>query len=417
MPNNKRVLICTTLLPMGLLSPTTHAQGFIDDSHATLQTSNFYLNRDFREGTGISKREEWAQGFVLDFRSGYTAGTVGFGLDAIGMLGLKLDSGPDRSGTGLLPVGHDGRAPDQYSKFGVAVKAKVSKTEVKIGEMLLKYPTIASSIGRILPQTFQGGIVTSKELDGLMLTFGDINRTTLRDYSHNQSLTLVNKNRRFSGAPEADDFKLAGLDYTMNKNLVLSYQRGELDDLYTQHYLGLVHTLPLAVGSIKSDVRYYISDDSGAARAGKIDNRTLNALLSYNLGGHMAGLAYQGLSGSTAMPYVVGTDAFLTNYMMANDFMEKDERSWQARYSYDFAALGVPGLTFSTRYTKADHAHPATVAGEGREWERDTDIGYVIQQGTFKNVGVLWRNAALRSNYLRDIDENRMIISYTLPLF
>ena len=139
--------------------------------------------------------------------------------------------------------------------------------------------------------------------------------------------------------------------------------------------------------------------------------------LSYNLGGHMAGLAYQGLSGSTAMPYVVGTDAFLTNYLMANDFMEKDERSWQARYSYDFAALGVPGLTFSTRYTKADHAHPATVAGEGREWERDTDIGYVIQQGTFKNVGVLWRNAALRSNYLRDIDENRMIISYTLPLF
>lgn len=131
----------------------------------------------------------------------------------------------------------------------------------------------------------------------------------------------------------------------------------------------------------------------------------------------MAGIAYQGLSGGTAMPYVVGTDAYLTNYMMSNDFMEKDERSWQARYTYDFAALGVPGLTFSTRYTKADHANPATVAGEGREWERDTDVGYVIQGGMFKNVGVLWRNAALRSNYLRDIDENRMIISYTLPLF
>ncbi|MNC46830.1 Porin-like protein NicP precursor [compost metagenome] len=178
-----------------------------------------------------------------------------------------------------------------------------------------------------------------------------------------------------------------------------------------------MHSLPLGSGTLKTDVRYYVSDDVGNAGAGKVDNRTLNALVGYNLGGHGFGLGYQGLSGATAMPYIVGTDAYLTNYMMANDFMERDERSWQLRYSYDFAALGVPGLTFSTRYTKADHANPATVAGEGREWERDTDIGYTIQSGPLKNVAMLWRNAALRSNYLRDIDENRMIISYSLPLF
>lgn len=417
MHHNKKVLICTTLLPMGAFSNAGHAAGFIEDSHATLQTSNFYMNRDFREDPGTSKREEWAQGFVLDYKSGYTVGTVGFGLDAIGMLGIKLDSAPDRSGTGLLPVGKDGQAPDDYSKFGVAAKVKVSKTELKVGTQILKYPIIASSTGRILPQTFQGGILTAKELDNFTLTLGDINRTTLRDYSHNQSLTLVNKNKRFKAAPDADDFKLAGGDYTIGKNLTLSYQYGELENIYRQQYLGLVHSLPLGSGTLKTDVRYYLSNDVGNAGAGKVDNRTLNALVSYNLGGNGIGLGYQGLSGSTAMPYIVGTDAYLTNYMMANDFMERDERSWQLRYSYDFAALGVPGLTFSTRYTKADHANPATVAGEGREWERDTDLGYTIQSGPLKNVAVLWRNAALRSNYLRDIDENRMIISYSLPLF
>lgn len=417
MYNNKKVFICGSLLPISLFSAQDFAAGFIEDSQATLQTSNFYLNRDYREDAGISKRDEWAQGFVLDFRSGYTPGTVGFGIDAIGMLGLKLDSAPDRSGTGLLPVGHDGSAPDQYSKFGVAAKAKVSKTEFKIGEMLLKYPVIASSTGRILPQTFQGGVLTSKELDNFTFTFGDINRTTLRDYSHNQPLTLVNKNKRFNATPDADDFQLAGVDYAIGKNLVLTYQYGELADIYRQQYIGLVHSLPLSVGTIKSDIRYYISNEAGAAEAGKVDNRTLNALFSYSLGGHMIGLAYQGLSGSTAMPYVVGTDAYLTNYMMSNDFMERDERSWQLRYTYDFAAMGIPGLTFSTRYTKADHAEPATVPGEGHEWERDTDLGYVIQSGPLKNVGLLWRNAALRSSYLRDIDENRLIISYTVALF
>ena len=117
------------------------------------------------------------------------------------MLGLKLDSGPGRSGTGLLPVGDDGRAPDDYSKFGVAAKVRVSKTEVKVGTQLLKYPTIASSTGRILPQTFQGGVLTSKELDGLTLTYARIDRTTKRDYAHSEAMSLVNKNRRFSGAP------------------------------------------------------------------------------------------------------------------------------------------------------------------------------------------------------------------------
>ncbi|KIY38409.1 hypothetical protein TZ03_22700 [Pseudomonas sp. 10-1B] len=103
--------------------------------------------------------------------------------------------------------------------------------------------------------------------------------------------------------------------------------------------------------------------------------------------------------------------------MMAADFMETGERTWQLRYAYDFVALGIPGLTFSNRYNHADHANPATFGGEGREWERDTDLGYTFQSGPLKNLNVLWRNAALRSNYQRDIDENRLIVSYTLPLF
>ncbi|MFP3589610.1 OprD family outer membrane porin, partial [Paraburkholderia sp. SIMBA_055] len=84
----------------------------------------YYFNRDFRDGSAQSKREEWAQGFLFDFRSGYTPGTVGFGLDALGMLGIKLDSSPDRSGSGLLPVHDDGRAADEFSRLGLTAKVK-----------------------------------------------------------------------------------------------------------------------------------------------------------------------------------------------------------------------------------------------------------------------------------------------------
>ena len=103
--------------------------GFLAGFSATLQARNYYFSRDFSDirGPEQSRAEEWAQGFILNVRSGYTAGPVGFGLDAIGTLGIKLDSSPDRVNTGLLPVQEDGRAADDYSRLGVAVKMRLSK--------------------------------------------------------------------------------------------------------------------------------------------------------------------------------------------------------------------------------------------------------------------------------------------------
>jgi len=73
------------------------AGGFMEDATATLQARNYYFSRDFSDIEGPnqqSKAEEWGQGFILNFKSGYTQGTVGVGVDAIGMLGVKLDSSP-----------------------------------------------------------------------------------------------------------------------------------------------------------------------------------------------------------------------------------------------------------------------------------------------------------------------------------
>ncbi|WP_141766108.1 OprD family outer membrane porin, partial [Pseudomonas sp. HMSC75E02] len=119
--------VCVTAVALGIgvaaAQPAAAAEGLIEGASATLQARNYYFSRDFSDIVGPnrqSKAEEWAQGFILDFRSGYTPGPIGFGLDAIGVLGLKLDSSPERTNSGLLPVGGDGRAPDDYSRLGVA---------------------------------------------------------------------------------------------------------------------------------------------------------------------------------------------------------------------------------------------------------------------------------------------------------
>ncbi|WP_429502374.1 OprD family outer membrane porin [Pseudomonas sp. 2835] len=59
--------------------------------------------------------------------------------------------------------------------------------------------------------------------------------------------------------------------------------------------------------------------------------------------------------------------------------------------------------------------HPAAVVAgaidNGRERKRDTDITYVIQSDPLKNVSLRGRNVMFRS-----LDENRLIIGYTLAL-
>ncbi|WP_425930149.1 OprD family porin [Pseudomonas sp. NyZ201] len=417
MHNNKNIIKTLLTLSPCLATGTASAAGFIEDSKASLQTSNYYFNRDFRDGAGQSKREEWAQGFMLDLRSGYSQGTIGFGLDAMAMLGLKLDSSPDRTGTGLLPIHDDGRAADEFGRVALTAKVRVSDTELKYGTLIPKLPTLQANTGRILPQTFDGGLLTSKEMEGLTFTGARFERMTDRDSTNAVGLTLNNKNRRFRSAADGDALLIGGADYALSKQLTLGYQYAELEEVYRQHFLGLVHTLALGPGKLKSDLRYLLSEEAGAARGGRIDSGALSGLFTYSLGGHAFGLGLQKMNGSTSMPFINGTDPYLANYIQINDFAEPGERSWQVRYDYDFGAIGIPGLTFMSRYVRGDQADAATTSGGGQEWERNTDLGYVFQTGALKNVGVKWRNAAYRSSFARGADENRLIISYTLPIW
>jgi hypothetical protein len=399
------------------LSQVANAE-FIKDSKASLEARNFYFNRDFRqEGASQSKQEEWAQGFILRMNSGYTEGTVGFGVDAIGMLGFKLDSGGGTAGSGLLVPDRSGGSQDYSSDLAVAGKAKLSKSTLRVGSMQFKNQAIGSSDGRLTPQVFLGGHLLSQEIDGLTLDAGHVREVNHRNSGDFQDLAITSGGRRgiaVTGGNATDSFSFGGGNYKLTKDLSASYYYSNLEDLYKQNSFGLVHVLPLGEGqSLKTDLRYARSTDDGRSN---VDNKMLGAMLTYGLAGHSVGLGYQKMSGDTGYAYLNGTDPFLVNYVQISDFANKDEKSWQARYDFNFASIGIPGLTFMTRYLTGDNVERAD-GSEGKEWERDMDIAYVVQGGPLKNLGMKWRNATVRSNFGNDINENRLILSYTLPLF
>jgi len=395
------------------------AGGFIEGSSATLQARNYYFSRDFSDIVGPnqqSKAQEWGQGFILNVKSGYTPGVVGFGVDAIGLLGLKLDSSPDRVKTGLLPVHGDGKAADEYSRLGLAFKAKLSNSELKIGELQPNLPVLTFSDTRLLPPSYQGASLVSNEIDGLTLQAGQLHSTSLRDEAGDEKMQAM-VGSVVKRQASADHFNYAGADYAFNdKRTSAGAWYAQLEDLYNQRFFSLKHSQPLGDWTLGASISYYDSSADGKKLIGEVDNQALHSLLSAKYGGHTVSLGYQAMFGDQGFARVFANVSPLSNEVMTYAFDSIDERSMQARYDYNFAALGIPGLTTMVRYVKGDNV--TTVGGfEGQEWERDLDIGYVIQSGPLKNLGILVRNATARSNYRSDVNENRLILNYTLALF
>ncbi|OUM07892.1 porin [Pseudomonas syringae] len=413
------------LLGISVLPDPAWAQGFLDDSHGTLTLRNYYMDRDYKDDGAKTSTREWAQGFIMNAESGFTEGTVGFGLDARALVGMKLDSAPDRSGTELLPVSaSDGRAADEYSRLALTGKLKFSQTTIKTGDVSIFLPFAFASPSRLLPQTFRGTALTSKEFDGLTLNAGYIDRVNKRDSTNYQAITIAAPNRRFNGAATSSHMAYAGGDYQLTKELGVRVYHAEVADLYTQNTLALLHKLDIGNGVLTTDLRSFFSSDTGSAKAGEVDNQNLSALLGYKWGGHSVSLGYMHSSGDTATPYVSGTELMgLSEMTMSSDFLNAKERTWQAIYDYDFTALGLVGLRSRLRYVRGDNIElTAFNADDRKEREFQMELGYVVQSGPMKNVALLARKSIYRNDFpagaaFRDENQTRFIVQYSLPLW
>ncbi|MEG1077418.1 MAG: OprD family porin [Pseudomonas sp.] len=403
------------LLAMTCALPALAAEGgFVEDAKASLNLRNFYINRNFVDPANPQgKAEEWTQSFILDARSGFTQGIVGFGVDVLGLYSVKLDGGKGTAGTHLLPVHDDGRPADDFGRLGVALKAKVSNTELKVGEWMPVLPILRSDDGRSLPQTFRGGQITSNEIDGLTLYGGQFQGNSPRNDASMEDMSMNGK-----AAFTSDRFNFAGGEYSFNdKRTLIGLWNAELKDIYSQQYLNLVHSQPVGNWTLGANLGYFIGKEDGAERAGELDNRTASALLSARYGSSTFYVGLQKVSGDDGWMRVNGTSGgTLANDSYNSSFDNAKERSWQLRHDFNFAGVGIPGLTLMNRYISGDNVHTTTVS-DGKEWARESELAYVIQSGSLKSLSFKWRNSTMRRDYSSNaFDENRLIISYPISI-
>ncbi|GLO03745.1 OprD family porin [Pseudomonas putida] len=439
-----KLAACMALSGVGNLAMAADeaAQGFIEGSTLSVLNRNLYFNRDNRDSAAPTHNpgkqpdngysEAWAHAVIARFESGFTQGTVGVGLDAFAMLGLKLDTGGGRNGGrssfDVLPVDHDGQARDAYTKVGGAAKVRLYDTVLKVGDVFPANPVVAAGDSRLLPESFRGVTLENTSIKDLTLQAG-----RLHAMSQPVSSDLRENFVTFYGGPvDSPWIAYGGGDYTLDEHVSVSLFSSRLKDVWNQYYAGTSLSWPLSDElALIGGFNYYKAVDEGQQRLGAFDNDIWSARLGVSFGAHTLALTHQRNKGDDDFDYLRQSDSiFLDNSIQYSDFNSPKERSWMLRYDLNMAAYGIPGLSFMTRYgkgTDADYSNANAVymrrdadgnpLSEQKRWERDIEVKYVVQTGAAKDLSLRVRQATTRATaFESDLDEVRLIVEYPLSI-
>ncbi|WP_077049013.1 OprD family outer membrane porin [Pseudomonas sp. KK4] len=393
-----------------ICAPLAAHADVIDDSHFKVDARNFYLHRNYTNTHAPdSEVHSWSQGFDAQFTSGYTDTALAIGLDVDAQYAVRLDSSGN---DGSLPYSvSDRQTSRDYSRAGATFKMRYSKTELKVGDLRPQLPVAFDDTSRQLDTIYQGAVVESKEVDKLTLTGGRFWSAVTRESSNHEKLYKYGSTDNL----DSDGLDFGGATYDLSKNLQASYFYGVLHDIYQQHYVGLMHMADLGDGyKLKTDLRYFNNNEDGKALNGVIDNRSWGSLFTLLKGAHMFGVSYQRMLGDSVFPTMNGyiPQPYLVHWSSLA-FVRPGEKSWSARYGYDFAAMGVPGLKFYSRYTKGTDWNRGANLSDNQESERFLGLSYVVQSGALQGLGLDLRNIDVKQKYGYDYNEFRFATTYT----
>ena len=413
------------LIALGLATATpvmagqADAKGFVEDSALNVLLRNAYINRDYSDGRQDSA--EWGQGIVANFESGFTQGTVGFGVDAFAAYGLRLDSTRRRSGNGGIDFfiqDSNGNPEHDVAKGGASLKVRLSSTVLAHGDLRPSLPVLNHDDSRLLPESFTGTMLTSNEIEGLEFVAGTF---------HAQS--RKSDEGRDSGGLKGID--VIGATYAFSDALSAALYASDVDNVvransFKRQYLNLNYTLPIASNTLNFDfngyrTEYDVSNDK---------NRIWSLAATYATGPHAFTLAYQRSTGDVGYDYgwyqnAGGTGNGGGSIWLANsywsDFNAKDERSWQLAYSVDFAQYGLPGLKYRVAYVRGSDIDVGTTT-DGKEHEFFNQVSYTVQSGAAKDLSLRLRTSSLRVSsdaigYNNSGKEVRVFVDYPFNVF
>lgn len=410
-----------TALSIATTLPTLTFADFVKDSSVSLTARNFYLDRNFTDPEVTQPAaKQWVQGFILNAKSGFTEGTVGFGADLYAGAGFNLWGKKEYlPAVSLTPAKDNGEPVDSFGEIGVTGKAKISETEFKVGTLFPVNPVLVGSPARLLPQTYRGVALESKDIDNIKVEAGYVNRVNHRDSTNWGKIRLSGANMKYKSV-ETDGLYYVGGYYYLRPETTFALYHANLDDVYDQYTFWARNTHHFNERyNLFTDFRYFRTVDSGAELAGNIDNHHGNFVVALGVDNHKFTTGYIHNSGDTGFPYLSGGEANTYIDAWATDFLNPNEKAWSVRYDYDFKDQ-IPGLKLMTRYTKGTEIELKNLKpGEELEERKfGIEVSYQFQNTPLKGLFVRLRHEDYKNDFgpkatFRSAKEQRVNIDYT----
>lgn len=420
------LLIQALLVSPAFASEQSESKGFVEDANGSILFRTGYVTRDKKNNNPDTSSV--AESAIVNLDSGFTQGTVGFGVGVVGDASFKLGENK-HAGNQMIPKYNDGSAYDTWTRGGGYVKARVSNTTLVYGTQVLDIPVLASNTARMVPEYFTGTLLTSHEIKNLEVIAGHFTKDQMSD----QIATDQNNLKRAY---------VWGAKYKFNDQFTGSYYGLDSKDKLTRHYANVNFKQPLSAdSSLTYDLSGYHTEwDKGAsASISKYDatssdrsNNIWAFSTTYNKGPHSLMLAYQQSTGNSAYDYGENADGFQSIYLpnsYLSDFNGRGEKSLQLQYNVDLGAFGVPGLSFTTAYVYGwdintyTYDHTVNTTKNAKESEFFNQFKYTVQSGFAKGVSLRLRESIYRNSqsygdiYMPDTNETRIFLDIPVKLF
>ncbi len=420
------VFINIALISSVYASEQSEAKGFVEGAEGSVLLRTGFVHRDKKHD--IEDTSSYAQSAIVELNSGFTQGVVGFGVGVLGDGSIKLGSN-NNAGNQMIPKHNDGSAYDHWGRGGANVKARFSNTTAVYGTQVLDLPVLASNTGRMVPEYFEGTLITSREIKGLELTAGKFTKDQMSDQI---------KSDADAGGNGLDRAIVWGAKYKFDDQLSASYFGLDSKNALERHYVNANYKLPLAdKSSLTFDFSGYHTEwDKEATTYSSslgdkdVEGRSNNIWTlssTYNQGPHSVMLAYQQNTGNTGYDYGQNADGFQSVYLpnsYMSDFIGNHEKSAQVQYNLDLGAYGVPGLNWTTAFVYGWDIKVKNLTDEAQEREFFNQVKYTMQSGFAKDASLRVRHSYYRANdayqtnaYIGDTNEWRVFLDIPVKLF
>lgn len=399
------VFVLTFLLTTSVFAADNFKEMFTQGSvRGDIKVLDF--TRDFETA---NTRKDVAIGGLLYYKTAPLYG-VSFGM-AFGTSN-DLASDDDDSVYSLLGADENGNHVSFTRKQEYYVQGEWFNTKIKYGAQEINTPYLNTDNVRMMPRTYKGLSVTNKSLDSLALSAYYI--TGSMGWNDDEFVSLsdaVAKNP--GGASYIKDDKnliILGAAYTIPVQAMKADVQGwyyTMEDVFNLSYLKASFSMDAGSANL-----YFIPSILYQKSQGdELNGEFSTSQMGFRAGVKIAGFDIMGAYAKT------GDDGMLTPWgfdkIVAQQYMTSstrgDENAWGAKITYDFANIGLKGLSTYVFYAYYDVDETDTVRDVA---ETDFNIQYAFS-GALKGLGLRFRYADINVDGGESLTDTRMFVTYS----